>query len=185
MKWRKMRIRHEGEIAVSGPSYHLAGAWRSAHTRGGAGSDWSTTRLLADCSRVSRSASGVRRWPRHRRHPARRPGRQPRTHRVRRCVRQTLRGLAHRSIQRQNRAAPTQQRRKPRRQPRPACHLRCPTPPPPTHPRLPRPPHRRRQDKSRNHALHKEIHRPRDLPRRSAHPPRNPYTNHCHNIVSI
>ena len=133
-------------------------------------------------ARMPRSTPGVRRRPRHRRHPARRPGRQPRTHRVRRCVRQTLRGLAHRSIQRQNRATPTQQRRKPRRQPRPAHHLRCPTPPPPTHPRLPRPPHRRRQDKSRNHALHKEIHRPRDLPRRAAHTPRNPYSNPCRNM---
>jgi transposase len=88
----------------------------------------------------------------------------------------------HRSIQRQNRAAPTQQRRKPRRQPRPSRHLRCSTPPPPTHARLPRPPHWPRQDKSRNHALHKEIHRPRDLPRRATHAPRNPYSNHCHKI---
>ena len=81
-----------------------------------------------------------------------------------------------------NRAAPTQQRRKPRRQPRPARHLRCSTAPPPTHPRLPRPPHRRRQDKGRNHALHKEIHRPRDLPRRAAHTPRDPYSNPCRNM---
>src|SRR5271163_3384372 len=79
-------------------------------------------------------------------------------------------------------AAPTQQRRKPRRQPRPSRHLRCSTPPPPTHPRLPRPPHRRRQDETRNHALHKEIHRPRDLPCRAAYTPRNPYSNHCHNV---
>jgi hypothetical protein len=45
------------------------------------------------------------------------------------------------------------------------------------------PPHRRRQDKSRNHALHKEMHRPRDLPRHAAHTPRNPYSNPCHNIA--
>jgi transposase len=64
----------------------------------------------------------------------------------------------------------------------PCTSLRCPTPPPPTHPRLPRPPHRRRQDESRNHALHKEIHRPRDLPCRAAHTPRNPYSNPCRNI---
>ena len=83
----------------------------------------------------------------------------------RRRLRQTLRSLPARSLQRQNHSAPTQPRRQPRRQPGSARHLGRTPAPPPTHPRLHRPPPGRRQNQKRDHAMPQALHRPRNLPR--------------------
>jgi transposase len=94
------------------------------------------------------AARRLRRWPRHRRHAAIGDRRQPRPDLQRRRLRQTLRSLPARSLQRQNHSAPTQPRRQPRRQPGPARHPGRTHAPPPTHPRLHHPPPGRRQNQN-------------------------------------
>ena len=124
------------------------------------------------------SCAPIRRRPRHRRHPAGRHRRQPRPDQQRRRIRQTLRSQPAQSLQRQNHPPPPQPRRQPRRQPSPARHPGCPATPTPAHPRLPRPPPRRRQNQKRDHAMPQTLHRPRNLSGR----PRIRSPNDCPNI---
>ena len=73
-------------------------------------------------------------------------------------------GAARSRVLRQHPAPPPQLRRPPSSQQRPLPRRHRPHAIPPTNDRLRRPPHRRRQDQTRDHPLPQTLPRPRDLP---------------------
>jgi transposase len=78
-------------------------------------------------------------------------------------LRPALRSRPCTRLLRPHRPAPAAPRRRPPGQQRPAAHRPGPHGLPPAHQGLRRPPHRRRQDQDRDHALPQALHRPRSV----------------------